>query len=112
VSKDRAKRRAVRQAEAARRAAEAAARTARQVARRRRLARWRVAVRSARLWLPGQRWSRRTRTQRATVALIVLGVLVVTWLVTPSWNIRVAMLLVALVATPALVTLVLDRSSR
>lgn len=112
MSKERARRRAVRQAEAARRAAEAEERTARQVARRRRLARWRVAVRSALPWLPGQRWSRRTRAQRAAVAVILLGVLIITWLVTPSWNIRIAMLLVAVIATPALVTMALDRSSR
>jgi hypothetical protein len=36
----------------------------------------------------------------------------VTWLVTPSWDVRIAVLLAALVATPALVTLFLDRSSR
>jgi hypothetical protein len=112
VSKERARRRAARQADAARRSAEAARRTARQVARRRRVARWRVAVRSALPWLPGQRWSRRTRGQRATVAVILLAVLIVTWLVTPSWSIRVAILLVALVATPALVTMFLDRSTR
>jgi hypothetical protein len=112
MSRERARRRAVRQAEAARRAAEAAERTARQVARRRRLARWRVAFRSALPWLPGQRFSRRTRTQRAAVVGILGAVLVLTWILTPSWNIRIAMLLVALVATPALVTLVLDRSTR
>jgi Flp pilus assembly protein TadB len=112
VSKERARRRAARQADAARRASEAARRTARQVARRRRLDRRRVSVRRALPWRPGQRWSRRTRAQRAAVAGILLGVLVVTWLVTPSWSIRIAMLLVVVVATPALVTLFFDRSSR
>jgi hypothetical protein len=112
VSKERAHRRAARQAAAAERAALASRRTAREVARRRRLARRRVAVRSALPWLPGQRWSRRTRTQRAMVAGILIGVLVLTWLFTPSWNLRIATFLVALVATPALVTLFLDRSTR
>jgi hypothetical protein len=112
VSKERARRRAARQAEAAQRSAEAARRTARQVARRRRVARWRVTVRSAAPWMPGQRWSRRTRTQRAAVAGILIGLMIVTWLVTPSWSIRIAVVLVAVVATPALVTLFLDRSSR
>jgi Flp pilus assembly protein TadB len=112
VSKERARRRAARQAEASQRAAEAARRTARQVARRRRLARWRVAARSALPWRPGQRWSRRTRTQRAAVAGVLLGVLIVTWLLTPSWSIRIAMLLVVLIASPALVTMLFDRSSR
>jgi hypothetical protein len=112
VSKERAKRRAVRQAEAARRASAAAQRSARQVTRRRRRQRRRVAIRSALPWLPGQRWSRRTRTQRAAVAGVLIGVFVLTWLITPSWSIRIAVVLVALVATPALVTMVLDRSTR
>jgi hypothetical protein len=112
VSKERARRRAARQAEAAQRAADAARRTARQVARRRRRAGRRVAIRSAAPWIPGQRWSRRTRTQRAAVAGILIGVLVITWLVTPSWSIRIAVVLTALVVTPALVTLFLDRSTR
>jgi hypothetical protein len=112
VSKERAKRRAVREAEAARRAADAARRTARQVARRRRSTRRRLALRSALPWRPGQRFSRRTRTQRAAVAGILLGILIITWLVTPSWSIRIAVLLAALVATPALITFFLDRSSR
>lgn len=112
MSKERARRRAVRQAEAARRAAVASRRSARQVARRRRRQRWRVATRSALPWRPGQRWSRRTRAQRAVVLALLLGVFVVTWMITPSWSIRLAVLLVALLATPALVTMVLDRSSR
>jgi hypothetical protein len=112
MSKERARRRAERQAAAAQRAAEAAARAARRVAWRRRRQRWRVAVRSALPWRPGQRWSRRTRMQRATVAGVLLGVFVLTWLLTPSWSVRFAVLLVAVLATPALVTLFLDRSSR
>jgi hypothetical protein len=112
LSKERAKRRAARQAEAARRAAEAAERSARLVARRRRRRRRRVALRSALPWQPGQRWSRRTRAQRAAVAGVLIGVFVLTWLITPSWSIRVAVLLVALVATPALVTMFFDRSTR
>jgi Flp pilus assembly protein TadB len=92
--------------------AEAAGRSAKRVAWRRRRRRWRVAVRSALPWSPGQRWSRRTRTQRAAVAGILLGVFVITWLMTPVWSVRVAVLLVAVVATPAMVTLFFDRSTR
>jgi len=69
-------------------------------------------VRRALPWLPGQRWSRRTRGQRATVAGILLAVLVVTWVLVPEWSVRIAVLLVLLVATPAVVTLFLDRSTR
>jgi hypothetical protein len=76
------------------------------------MARWRVTIRSALPWLPGQRWSRRTRTQRAAVVGVLIGILIITWLVTPSWSIRIAVLLAAVVATPALVTFFLDRSTR
>ena len=112
MSRERARRREQRAAVARHRAAAAAAQSARAVARRRRKERRRVAVRVALPWLPGQRWSRRTRAQRAAVAGTLLAVLVVTWLATPSWEVRVAVCLAALVATPALVTLFLDRSSR
>ena len=112
MSRERARRRAVRQAAAARRVAESSERTARRAARWRRRQRRRAALRSALPWLPGQRWSRRTRVQRAAVAAVLLGILVVTWLVTPSWSIRVAVLLALLVAAPAVVTLFLDRSTR
>jgi hypothetical protein len=111
VSKERAQRRAVREAAAAQRSAAAARRTAKQVARRRRRSRVRVAVRNALPWLPGQRWSRRTRGQRYAVFGVLLAVGVLTWLMTPSWDIRIAVWLTALLATPALVTMALDRST-
>jgi hypothetical protein len=111
MSKQRAQRRAARAAAAAQRAAAARQRTAKQVARRRRRSRIRVAVRSALPWQPGQRWSRRTRAQRAAVGGILLGIGLLSWLLTPSWDIRIAIWLTALLATPALVTMALDRST-
>jgi Flp pilus assembly protein TadB len=112
MSRERARRRAERVAAASSRAAAAAAQSAAAAARRRRRERRRAAVRAALPWLPGQRWSRRTRAQRASVAGAVLGVLLVTALVTSSWTAVVAVGLAALLVTPALVTLFLDRSSR
>jgi hypothetical protein len=112
MSRERARRRAERVAAAEQRAAAAAARSAKATERRRRRARLRAAVRAALPWVPGQRWSRRTRVQRATVAGTVAGVLLASWMVTGSWTVVLGVGLVALLATPALITLILDRSSR
>jgi Flp pilus assembly protein TadB len=112
MSRERARRRAERVAAASRRAADAARRSARAAARRRRRERRRAALRAALPWAPGQRWSRRTRAQRAAVAGVLLAVLLLSWLVASSWTVVVAVGLAALIATPALVTLFLDRSSR
>jgi multisubunit Na+/H+ antiporter MnhG subunit len=59
-----------------------------------------------------RRWSRRTRQQRATILLVLLAVGLFTYLLVDQWTVRIAVLLVALVATPALVTMALDRSTR
>ena len=111
MSKQRARARQVREAEAARRAAEARERAERETEARRKRQQRTDAVRSV---LPrrGRRWSRRTRNQRATVILLLLAVGVFTFLLIDAWTLRVAVLLVALVATPALVTMALDRSTR
>ena len=111
MSHERARRRELRLAAGARRAAEARQRSARRTARRRRQERRRAALRAAVPWLPGQRWSRRTRAQRGTIGAALLSVLVLTYLIVPSWNVRIAVVLAALLVTPALVTLVLDRST-
>lgn len=112
MSRERAKRREARQAASARRVAESRARAQRQVARSRRAIRRRQAIRSALPWLPGQRWNRRTRTQRGTTIAVLLAVLVMVWFGTGSWPVRIAFLLAAVIVTPAVVTLFLDRSSR
>ena len=110
MSKERAKRRAERQADSARRVAATEARNTRANAARRRRDRRRAAVRGV---LPtGQRWSRRTRTQRAGTVLVLAAVLIVTYLLVDDWSVRIAVALVALLATPAIVTMFLDRSTR
>ena len=111
MSKQRARQRQARQAEAARRSEDARARSARDAGRRRRRERWQAAVRTV---LPrrARRWSRRTRGQRATVVLALAGVGLFTYLLVDSWSVRIAVLLVALLAAPAVVTMALDRSTR
>ena len=112
MSRERARRRAEREAEAARRTAEAQSRAARLAARRRRRERLRRAVRSLLPFSPGQRYSRRTRGQRATVLAVLVAVLALVWVNTTTWGPRVAALLAAALITPAAVTLLLDRGSR
>jgi Flp pilus assembly protein TadB len=111
VSKERARARQVREAAAAERAAAARERAEREAEARRRRQRRVDAVRTV---VPrrGRRWSRRTRNQRATIILLLLAVGVFTFLLIDAWPMRIAILLVALVATPALVTMALDRSTR
>ncbi len=59
-----------------------------------------------------RRFSRRTRTQRATVVFAVVAVLALVWLVVDDWGVRIALSMLAFIATPALVTMVLGRSHR
>ena len=59
-----------------------------------------------------RRYSRRTRAQRGTIAVIVLVVLGLVWLLVDGWGTRVGLSLLALLATPALVTMALGRSQR
>jgi Flp pilus assembly protein TadB len=111
MSKERARRREEREAETARRVVEARARTDREIAARRRRARRSAAVRSV---LPRgrRRWSRRTREQRAITVVALLAIAVAAYVLLDSWAPRVGVVLLALVATPAIVTMVLDRSTR
>ena len=111
MSRERARRREARAAESARRVADARARAARQVRSRQRRERRRAAVRTV---LPRQarRWSRRTRGQRATVVLVLAGVALFAYVLVDSWPIRLAVVLIALLAAPAVVTMLLDRSTR
>jgi len=110
VSKDRAHRRAEREADAARRVAAAEARTARETAARRRKARRLAVLRAVRP--RGRRWSRRTRQQRATTVLALLAVCIGAYLLLDSWSLRIAVVLVALLGAPAVLTMILDRSTR
>lgn len=112
MSKERARRRAERQAAATRAQAEAARRDrARVELRRRRLAR-RAAVRRLVPRLPGRGYSRRTREQRVSMVMVIVSVGVLAWLLFDSWTLRVAVLVVTLMATPVLATAVLGRSHR
>ena len=110
MSKERARRREARQAESARRIAAAVARNERQVAADRRRSRRSTALRSV---LPrGQRYSRRTREQRAITVVLLLAIAVGAYVLLDSWGQRIAVVLVALLAAPAILTMILGRSSR
>jgi len=110
VSKERAQRREAREADSARRVAEARARTEREIEARRRRARRTAALRSL---LPRRRrWSRRTREQRAITVVVLLAIAVGAYVLLDSWAPRVGVVLLALLATPAIVTMILDRSTR
>jgi ferric-dicitrate binding protein FerR (iron transport regulator) len=110
VSKERARKRAARAAESARKVAAAESRNERQIAAGRRKARRAAALRS--VTPSGQRFSRRTREQRAITVVLLLAVAVGAYVLLDSWAPRIGVLLLALIATPAIVTMILDRSSR
>ncbi len=100
MSKQRARRRAEREREAAVRAAARARdaeRRARSAARRRAAARW---LPKSRL-LPGTLAARRRREVATTIAILVFLNIVV-WLVRPDWPSRVGALLVSLLVAPVL----------
>jgi Flp pilus assembly protein TadB len=110
VSKQRARRRQEREADTARRVAEAKARTDKEIAARRRRDRRTAAVRSV---VPRRRrWSRRTREQRAITVVVLLAIAVAAYVLLDSWAPRIGVVLLALLATPAIVTMILDRSTR
>jgi hypothetical protein len=110
VSKERARRRALREREAAARRA-AAQRHQTRTARRR------AAVATVGQRLPRRtRWgrhqgllARRRRVQNGVILCVLLASQLVVWLITPDPWIRGAAALLAVFATPVLVTLVLDR---
>jgi Flp pilus assembly protein TadB len=110
VSKERAQRRAAREAESARKVAAAEARHERQVASSRRKAKRAAAFRSVRP--SGQRFSRRTREQRAITVVLLLAIAVGAYVLLDTWGQRIAVMLVALLAAPAVLTMILGRSSR
>jgi Flp pilus assembly protein TadB len=110
MSRERAHRRAAREAESARRVADARARAEQQARRRQRQDRRRATVRAV---VPRRRrWSRRTRGQRAGTVLALAGVGLFAYLLVDSWSGRIAVMLVALLAAPAVLTMLLDRSTR
>jgi hypothetical protein len=106
VSKERAQRRAVREAELA----VTRAKRARQVARRDRR---RAFARKLRPRLPDRRtgrlFARRTPAQRAAVAALTVAAVGLIWLKVESLQLRIALTLLVGVALPVFVVLAFDR---
>ena len=108
MSKERARRRAVREAEQA----AAAARRSRQLARRSRLRSVRrslaaplAPLKRRRAWLSG----RRSPGQRLAVGTAAVAVGLVIWYVVPSWPVRIAFWLLTLLLLPVLAVVSFDR---
>ncbi len=107
MSRERAQRRAARQAEVEKRQAEAQRRAARS-------ARWqalrdRVVPRRGRT---GRLTGRRNRAQLSGIAVGLIVVLSLTWYLVDTWPERIAVAVLALLALPAIVTLTTNRSTR
>ena len=111
MSRERARRREAREAVSAQRVADARAQAEQRARRRQRRERRRAAVRTV-VPRQGPRWSRRTRGQRASTVLVLFGVGLFAYLLVDSWSIRIAVMLVALLAAPAVLTMLLGRSTR
>jgi hypothetical protein len=109
MSKDRALRRAAREAE------EQAARAlrARQVARRakRREIRRRLTPRLPKRGRVGKMFPRRTTGQRTAIGVVLVGVIFLIWYNVDDLGARIAMTAVALLAAPAIVVLAFGRRS-
>jgi Flp pilus assembly protein TadB len=112
VSKERARRRAEREAEQARQAAVRAEREAR-MARRREVRDRLVAVlpRPVRVARQGGLIARRRRAQNAVVAVLFVLVQVLAWLLLSGWAARLGVLVLSLLLVPMLITVVFDRRS-
>jgi Flp pilus assembly protein TadB len=114
MSKERARRRAEREREAAIRSA---ARAAQQERRERRAARARVArrvtidrmPRLAPAGRPVGPGAHRRRVQVSLVLALLVAVNVLVWVVRPDWPSRFAALVVSILAAPVLVTLLVPR---
>ena len=114
MSKERARRRAAREHEAA---LKASARAAEQERRERRAARAgavkRVTTdrlpRVTRTRRPTGTLARRRRIQRSLVLALLVALNVVVWIVRPDWATRFAALIVSVLAAPVLVTLLVPR---
>ncbi|SDG80866.1 hypothetical protein SAMN05421505_10895 [Sinosporangium album] len=110
MSKERARRRAEREAERERQAAIRAEREARLARRRARNARLAALVpRPVRVARQGGILARRQRVQNGVVAVVFVIVQVIAWLTLSSWTARVGVFVLSLLLVPVLVTLVFDR---
>ncbi|GIH74128.1 hypothetical protein [Planobispora longispora] len=113
MSKERARRRAEREAEQARQAALRAEREARLARRRGRLGRV-VALlpnRPARIATQRGIKARRRRAQNGVVAVLFLIVQAIAWLLWSEWPARLGVFVVSLLLVPVLVTVAFDRRS-
>jgi hypothetical protein len=113
VSKERARRRAHREHEAALRAA---ARATEEERRERRRARAKAVrrvttdrVRVTRTHRPTGSLARRRRLQTSLLVALLVALNVLVWVVRPDWQARFAALVVSVLATPVLVTLLVPR---
>ena len=111
MSRTRAKARAEREATAARQAANAQVQRERAVAARTRKDKHDLLWRRLRLWQHGASF-RRHKEAWATLATIVLVVLLLTYLFTSSVGALILVGLVLLIASPALAMLLFDRSGK
>jgi Flp pilus assembly protein TadB len=110
MSKERARRRAEREAEAARLAEARERRQARQTRRHERRRRLTALLpRPVRYARQGGVRARRRRSQNAGVMVLFLAVQSAGWLLLPSWTARFAVFVVSVLLLPVLVTLAFDR---
>ncbi|MET8047624.1 MULTISPECIES: hypothetical protein [unclassified Streptosporangium] len=113
MSKERARRRAEREAEQARLAALRAAREARLARRRERIGKVTALLpgRPVRIVSQGGIMARRRRAQNGVAAVLFLIVQVIVWLLWSSWAARFGVLVLSLLFVPLFLTLVFDRRS-
>jgi Flp pilus assembly protein TadB len=111
VSKQRARTREQRQAEAARRTAEERARREKVAADRARRERRSLTWRRLRLWQHGTGF-RRNKDSWAALGTLAMVVLLLAYLLTSSWHVVLLVVLVLVVAFPALVMLTFDRRNK
>jgi len=111
VTKERAKRRAEREAAAAIRQAEIAKRQAREAEVRRKKQSRASFWRSIRFWRSGNTTAR-VKEQRAVVASSVFALIVIAYTATRSVSMTIGIGLVAAIATPAVVAVLFERSKK
>lgn len=113
MSRERARRRAEREAEQARQAGLRAAREARLAQRRERVAKVTALLpgRPVRIVSQGGIMARRRRAQNGVAAVLFLIVQVIVWLLWSSWAARFGVLVLSLLFVPLFLTLVFDRRS-
>jgi Flp pilus assembly protein TadB len=108
MSKERARARATREAEAAQRAAEAQARREKEAAERARRERRDLTWRRLRLWQHGSGFRRR-KEGWAALGTLAMVLILLAFLLTDSFKVVFLVVLVLLIAGPALVMLTFDR---